>query len=41
LGGWSPQQHAEVVEMIARLASDLMSHALADPAMVATPTDNS
>jgi hypothetical protein len=27
--------------MIARLASDLMSHALADPAMVATPTDNS
>jgi EmrB/QacA subfamily drug resistance transporter len=41
LGGWSPQQHDEVVEMIARLASDLMSNALADPAMVATPTDNS
>jgi MFS family permease len=41
LGGWSPQQHAEVVEMIARLASDLMSNALADPAMVASPTDSS
>jgi EmrB/QacA subfamily drug resistance transporter len=34
LGGWSPQEHEEVVQMVARLASDLMSNALADPAMV-------
>jgi EmrB/QacA subfamily drug resistance transporter len=39
LGGWSPQQHDEVVQMVARLASDLMSNALADPAMVAAPAD--
>ncbi|HVC68748.1 MAG TPA: MDR family MFS transporter [Acidimicrobiales bacterium] len=37
LGGWSPEEHAEVVQMVARLASDLMSNALADPAMVAPP----
>jgi DNA-binding MarR family transcriptional regulator len=34
LGGWSPKEHEEVVQMVARLASDLMSNALADPAMV-------
>jgi DNA-binding MarR family transcriptional regulator len=34
LGGWSPQEHEEVVQMVARLASDLMTNALADPAMV-------
>ena len=39
LGGWSPQEHDEVVQMVARLASDLMSNALADPAMVASPGD--
>jgi DNA-binding MarR family transcriptional regulator len=39
LGGWSPDEHDEVVQMVARLASDLMSHALADPAMVAPPGD--
>jgi EmrB/QacA subfamily drug resistance transporter len=39
LGGWSPDEHEEVVQMVARLASDLMSHALADPAMVASPGD--
>jgi hypothetical protein len=37
LGGWSPEQHDEVVQMVARLASDLMSNALADPAMMAPP----
>jgi DNA-binding MarR family transcriptional regulator/predicted MFS family arabinose efflux permease len=40
LGGWSPEEHEEVVQMVARLASDLMSNALADPAMVA-PADQS
>ena len=40
LGGWSPQQHDEVVQMVARLASDLMSNALADPAMMAAPGDS-
>jgi EmrB/QacA subfamily drug resistance transporter len=39
LGGWSPEEHDEVVQMVARLASDLMSHALADPAMVAPAGD--
>jgi DNA-binding MarR family transcriptional regulator len=39
LGGWSPEEHDEVVQMVARLASDLMAHALADPAMVAAPGD--
>jgi EmrB/QacA subfamily drug resistance transporter len=37
LGGWSPEAHDEVVQMVARLASDLMSNALADPAMMAPP----
>ncbi|HEY5251214.1 MAG TPA: MDR family MFS transporter [Acidimicrobiales bacterium] len=41
LGGWSPEEHDEVVQMVARLASDLMSHALADPAMVAAPGQSS
>ena len=36
LGGWSPEEHDEVVQMVARLASDLMSNALADPAMMST-----
>jgi EmrB/QacA subfamily drug resistance transporter len=40
LGGWSPAEHDEVVQMVARLASDLMSNALADPAMVASPGDS-
>ena len=39
LGGWSPEEHDEVVQMVARLASDLMSNALADPAMVAPPSE--
>jgi EmrB/QacA subfamily drug resistance transporter len=39
LGGWSPEEHDEVVQMVARLASDLMSNALADPAMMAAPAD--
>jgi EmrB/QacA subfamily drug resistance transporter len=37
LGGWSPEEHDEVVQMVARLASDLMQNALADPAMMAPP----
>jgi EmrB/QacA subfamily drug resistance transporter len=37
LGGWSPEEHEEVVQMVARLASDLMSNALADPAMMSAP----
>jgi DNA-binding MarR family transcriptional regulator len=37
LGGWSPDEHEEIVQMVARLASDLMSNALADPAMVTPP----
>ena len=37
LGGWSPQEHDEVVQMVARLASDLMANALADPAMMVPP----
>jgi EmrB/QacA subfamily drug resistance transporter len=40
LGGWSPEQHDEVVQMVARLASDLMANALADPAMMTVPSDN-
>jgi hypothetical protein len=40
LVGWSPQEHDEVVQMVARLASDLMSNALADPAMMAPPADS-
>jgi EmrB/QacA subfamily drug resistance transporter len=37
LGGWSPDEHDEVVQMVARLASDLMSHAVADSAMISSP----
>ncbi|HXQ59385.1 MAG TPA: MFS transporter [Acidimicrobiales bacterium] len=40
LVGWSPQEHDEVVQMVARLASDLMSNALADPAMMAPPAES-
>jgi len=39
LVGWSPQQHDDVVQMVARLASDLMSHALAHPSVMAAPGD--
>jgi DNA-binding MarR family transcriptional regulator len=41
LGGWSPEEHEDVVQMVARLASDLMSNALADPAMMAPPAEAS
>lgn len=34
LAGWSPEQHAEVAHMVARLAADLMSHDAADPRFV-------
>jgi EmrB/QacA subfamily drug resistance transporter len=40
LGGWSPEQHDDVVQMVARLASDLMTHAMADPAMMAPPGES-
>ena len=36
-GAGRPSEHDEVVQMVARLASDLMSNALADPAMVTPP----
>jgi EmrB/QacA subfamily drug resistance transporter len=35
LAGWSPEQHDEVVQMVARLAADLLSHAAADDDMMA------
>jgi EmrB/QacA subfamily drug resistance transporter len=39
LQGWSPQEHQEVVHMVARLASDLMANALAHPEAMSVPAE--
>jgi len=39
LHGWSPREHAEVVHMVARLASDLMANAVAHPDVLAAPAE--